>query len=156
MSKIYLLLILLLVSFICVEGFKKGEKGKSKHVHEKRIQPLKKPEDIRVEVMFRPSECSKKSRPGDTLSMHYTGFLQDGTIFDTSSQRGPFSFTLGAGQVIPGWERGLQGMCVGEKRKLTVPPQYAYGEAGHPPVIPPSSTLVFETELYTEYSITNT
>jgi len=138
---------LLLISFICVDSFKKGEKGKSKFSSEKKVQPVKRSEDIKVEVMLRPEECTKKSKSGDTLSMHYTGLLADGTIFDSSVERGPFSFTLGAGQVIPGWERGLQGMCIGEKRKLTIPPQFAYGDQGHPPVIPPKATLTFEVEL---------
>jgi len=105
-------------------------------------------EDVKIEVTYRPEKCDRKSKPGDFVSMHYTGKLQDGSVFDSSLARGtPFSFRLGVGQVILGWEKGLQGMCAGEKRRLTIPPSYAYGEAGHPPVIPPSSTLVFEVEL---------
>jgi len=105
------------------------------------------PPSLKVEVKTRPQECSRKSRTGDTLSMHYTGFLPDGTVFDSSLARGPFSFKLGQGQVIPGWEQGLAGMCVGEKRKLTIPPHLAYGENGYPPVIPPAATLTFDVEL---------
>jgi len=141
--------LLLIGCLCCVEGFKKGEKGRTKKQLEERHQPIKRTEDVQVEVNYRPDTCEKKSRSGDTLSMHYTGTFKDsGKMFDSSVARGePFSFRLGAGQVIQGWERGLQGMCVGEKRRLTIPPHYAYGEVGHPPTIPPLSTLVFEVEL---------
>ncbi len=85
---------------------------------------------------------------GKRVSVHYTGWLTDGAKFDSSVDRGqPFDFTLGAGEVIPGWDEGVAGMHVGGKRRLTIPPALAYGEAGRPPVIPPSATLVFEVEL---------
>lgn len=88
------------------------------------------------------------AKSGDFLVMHYTGTLTDGKKFDSSVDRNePFRFTLGVGQVIEGWDKGVEGMKVGEKRKLTVPYHMAYGEAGFPPVIPPKSTLVFEIEL---------
>jgi len=74
--------------------------------------------------------------------------LEDGTKFDSSVDRGtPFNFILGIGQVIEGWEKGMEGMKVGEKRKLTIQPEYAYGERGVPGVIPPNATLIFEVEL---------
>ena len=85
---------------------------------------------------------------GMQVSVHYQGRLTDGTIFDDSQKRGtPFSFTLGSGQVIPGWEQGIAGMKIGEKRVLTIPPELGYGAAGAGGVIPPNATLVFDVEL---------
>ena len=89
-----------------------------------------------------------ESKVGDNLTVHYTGMLEDGTKFDSSVDRGtPFNFILGVDRVIEGWEKGMEGMKVGEKRKLTIPPEYAYGEGGVPGVIPPNATLIFEVEL---------
>jgi hypothetical protein len=85
---------------------------------------------------------------GSVVSVHYTGKLQDGTVFDSSLTRGqPISFVLGSGQVIKGWDEGILGMRVGEKKTLTVPPEKAYGAEGYPPVIPPNATLIFDVEL---------
>ncbi|MCE2518000.1 MAG: FKBP-type peptidyl-prolyl cis-trans isomerase [Alphaproteobacteria bacterium] len=85
---------------------------------------------------------------GMQVSVHYQGRLTDGTVFDDSHKRGePISFILGRGQVIPGWEQGIEGMTVGEKRTLTIPPELGYGEAGAGDVIPPNATLVFDVEL---------
>ncbi len=88
------------------------------------------------------------AKAGDTVEVHYTGWLTDGTKFDSSIDRGqPFSFHLGAGEVIKGWDDGVSGMKVGEKVKLTIPYSMAYGENGYPPVIPAKATLIFEVEL---------
>ena len=85
---------------------------------------------------------------GATVSVHYIGTLESGETFDSSRDRGqPFGFALGSGQVIPGWDEGIQGMKVGGVRELTIPPELGYGEAGSPPVIPPNATLLFEVEL---------
>jgi FKBP-type peptidyl-prolyl cis-trans isomerase len=85
--------------------------------------------------------------PGAKIKVHYTGTLTDGTTFDSSYDRGePIEFVLGSGQVIPGWEQGIEGMRVGEKRELTIPPNLAYGDRQVGP-IPPNSTLNFEVEL---------
>lgn len=103
-----------------------------------------------------PAGEPKVAQQGDVLSVHYTGRLADGTVFDTSLRPRPsghrmlvqpFNFKLGEGAVIPGWEEGLAGMKVGEKRTLIIPPTLAYGEAGAGNVIPPNATLTFDVEL---------
>jgi len=90
----------------------------------------------------------ESAKLGQRASLHYIGKLDDGTIFDSSHSRGePFSFTLGAGQVIQGWEQGILGMKIGETRILNIPPELGYGERGAGRTIPPNAALTFEVEL---------
>ncbi|MDB4928188.1 MAG: putative FkbP-type peptidyl-prolyl cis-trans isomerase [Myxococcaceae bacterium] len=102
--------------------------------------------DLQIEEL--KAGTGDEATTGKTVDVHYTGWLTDGTKFDSSVDRGrPFSFPLGAGRVIKGWDQGVAGMKVGGKRKLTIPPALGYGARGAGAVIPPDATLVFEVEL---------
>merc|ERR1712186_196659 len=103
---------------------------------------------LKVENVSKPDTCDKVARNGDMLSMHYVGTLESGAKFDSSYDRSePFKFQIGVGQVIRGWEEGVFGMCIGEKRKLIVPPELGYGDQGAGQVIPGGATLYFDIEL---------
>lgn len=105
-----------------------------------------KEEDLKIETL--KEGTGTVARAGKKITVHYTGRLADGKVFDSSEQRqAPFPFTLGSGQVIQGWEKGVAGMKVGERRKLTIPPAMGYGARGVGSVIPPNATLMFEVEL---------
>lgn len=148
------LLALLLASFLLVSaacgdddgGGDDGEDGGDVAASECSNEEVETPEGL----IYKDIECGEGEEPetGDTISVHYTGTLEDGTEFDSSIPRGqPFQFVLGAGQVIQGWDIGFQGMKVGGKRELKIPPELGYGPDGSPPTIPPNSTLIFEVEL---------
>ena len=102
--------------------------------------------DLQIEELVQGT--GPEATKGQQVKVHYTGWLTDGKKFDSSVDRGqPFAFQLGSGQVIQGWDRGVAGMKVGGKRKLTIPPELGYGPRGFPGAIPPNATLVFEVEL---------
>jgi FKBP-type peptidyl-prolyl cis-trans isomerase FkpA len=128
------------------EPEEKGRKdaGDSTEKKEKKVITTKsglKYEDLKV-------GSGEPAKAGDTVEVHYTGWLKDGTKFDSSHDRGkPFSFELGIGNVIKGWDEGVAGMKAGGKRKLMIPPDLGYGKRGSPPAIPPDSELIFEVEL---------
>uniref|UniRef100_A0A161Y3W5 peptidylprolyl isomerase n=1 Tax=Daucus carota subsp. sativus TaxID=79200 RepID=A0A161Y3W5_DAUCS len=97
--------------------------------------------ELQIGVKFKPQSCDIKAHKGDKIGVHYRGKLTDGTVFDSSFERGdPIEFELG-------WDQGLLGMCVGEKRKLKIPAKLGYGAQGSPPTIPGGATLIFDTEL---------
>jgi peptidylprolyl isomerase/FKBP-type peptidyl-prolyl cis-trans isomerase FkpA len=100
-----------------------------------------------VEIEEQQVGAGAEATAGLKVEVHYTGWLLDGKQFDSSRGGDPFSFKLGAGQVIKGWDQGVAGMKVGGKRKLTIPPELGYGLRGFPGVIPSQATLVFEVEL---------
>ena len=102
--------------------------------------------ELKIEKLVAGNGASPKR--GQAVTVHYTGWFTNGGKFDSSVDRKePFTFVLGMGQVIAGWDQGVAAMRVGDKVKLTIPPELAYGAAGYPGAIPPNSTLIFEVEL---------
>ncbi|KAI0298509.1 hypothetical protein BC826DRAFT_997758 [Russula brevipes] len=107
------------------------------------------PKELEIKTTYEPSYCKPKAKKGDAIKVHYTGKLfSNGNKFDSSHDRAqPLPLTLGVGQVIKGWDEGLVGMCIGEKRTLTIPSDMAYGDHGFGSVIPPKAALIFDVEL---------
>ena len=104
--------------------------------------------DTELKIEKLTEGTGEAARKGERVTVHYTGWLTDGSKFDSSVDRGdPFQFVLGAGQVIQGWDEGVAGMKVGGHRTLIIPPQMGYGAAGAGGVIPPNAVLVFDVEL---------
>eukprot|EP00959_Pyramimonas_sp_CCMP1952_P329336 6894898-Pyramimonas_sp.AAC.1 len=134
------------VSVADAKDFKKLQIGVKWYVHHASIS--ERPPSVMVHDLLcanpirslfehKPELCTRKAKRGDEVKVHYKGTLTDGTVFDESHQRGsPIRFTLGEQQVIEGWDAGINGMCVGEKRKLKIPSHMGYGDAGSPPTIP--------------------
>jgi FKBP-type peptidyl-prolyl cis-trans isomerase len=104
--------------------------------------------DFKTKITDMRNGTGPEAKAGDTVSVHYTGTLENGTKFDSSRDRGqPFSFPLGKGRVIKGWDVGVAGMKVGGQRKLVIPPEEGYGARGAGAAIPPNATLYFDVEL---------
>lgn len=148
-NTLILLAFLVVVLGIISVVIKPNAAGKNKSTQ---MENTQKNMELKVEILKEGAGAGVQN--GQIVSVHYTGWLDDGlpaqagTKFDSSLDRGrPFEFTLGAGQVIQGWDLGVLNMKIGEKRRLTIPAGMAYGERGVPEVIPPNATLIFEVEL---------
>lgn len=125
-----------------------GLKGSKTNIEEKPLTVTNTNQTTSLKIEDLTEGTGKAAESGDTLTVNYKGTLLNGTQFDSSYDRGqPFKFTLGAGQVIAGWDQGVLGMKIGGKRKLTIPPELGYGSRGAGADIPPNSTLIFEVEL---------
>jgi len=140
---VFLIIVLILIAAGLVYYFDFYQKKNMKEENKITNQTA---DRLKIEILEKGNGAAAKN--GDTIVVHYIGTLENGTKFDSSLDRGrPFSFVLGAGQVIAGWEQGILGMRIGEKRKLTIAPELAYGEAGAGNAIPPNATLIFEINL---------
>ncbi len=137
---------LIVIGLIVMAIFSPAREGVGLHNDVENMDDSNNQEGLIIEVLQEGSGAEAKA--GDMVSVHYTGTLLDGTKFDSSLDRGtPFEFPLGAGHVIAGWDQGVAGMKIGEKRMLTIPAELAYGDRGAGALIGPGETLIFEVEL---------
>ncbi|MCK4525160.1 MAG: FKBP-type peptidyl-prolyl cis-trans isomerase [Candidatus Andersenbacteria bacterium] len=127
------------------------QNNSEENIEDQLNQIINKPNNKKMELqidILKEGSGEIEAKEGDIIAVHYTGTLEDGAKFDSSLDRGEtFSFTIGAGQVIKGWDEGTVGMKIGEKRKLTIPPELGYGDRGVGNIIQPNATLIFEIEL---------
>ncbi len=125
-----------------------GSNGQTSQQNQQPVRSQTLPNGLKIDE-YNMGTGERTTKVGDTIAVHYIGYLPDGKVFDTSlkGQKQPFAFKLGAGQVIQGWDIGLQDMKVGAVRRLTIPAALAYGSRGYPPTIPPDTPLVFDTQL---------
>lgn len=147
MKKVFLLIFLIIIFVFYFLSQKNIEEQKSNNMEQTAEvnQGQDEKQGLKIETLKQGS--GEEVKKNDVIAVHYTGRLEDGTKFDSSLDRGePFTFTLGIGQVIKGWDLGVLGMKIGEKRQLTIPPELGYGAGGIGP-IPPNATLIFEIEL---------
>ncbi len=144
MKKIILIVTLLLLPLFLTGCGKTTEKSV---VEQDQLKQIENMTELKIEIL-KEGIGDREIKAGDQISVHYTGTLVDGTKFDSSLDQGqPFTFTIGINQVIQGWDQGLIGMKIGEKRKLIIPSSLAYGKEGAGALIPPNATLIFEVEL---------
>ncbi|CAI9720282.1 FK506-binding protein 2 [Octopus vulgaris] len=112
---------------------------------EKKKEPL---DDVKIEILKKSEKCERKVKRGDLLKVKYKGYLENGKVFDDSEkQKHPFVFQVDGGTMIKGWQLGLKGACLGETRKLIIPPKYGFGEYGNPVGIPGNSIVIFDIEI---------
>lgn len=152
MNKKSIIIILAIILIVVIGGIYLFLQGGNKNINQQQnVAPIEKDnsyqtQGIKIEILKQGT--GEASKEGDNITVNYVGTLEDGKKFDSSIDRNePFSFVLGERRVIQGWEIGVLGMKVGEKRRLTIPPELAYGEWGAGDIIPANATLIFEIEL---------
>ena len=139
--------VMIVVGMLIYLGFVRGSAPQQEVLNTTTLVNVATSSSPQVHIEVVQEGTGAQAENGNSVSVKYTGKLNDGTIFDSSDRHGPIEFTLGKNEVIPGWEIGVLGMKVGEKRTLIIPPELAYGASGVPPVIPPNATLTFDVEL---------
>jgi FKBP-type peptidyl-prolyl cis-trans isomerase len=141
---IVILLVVVFVIFLLMKPKESMAPDNAKNTDQASLIQTQKMDEVKIEVL--QEGTGEASKVGDILTVNYTGTLENGTQFDSSIGRAPFSFTLGQNRVIQGWEQGMLNMKVGEKRRLTIPSSLGYGSSGTGR-IPPNATLIFEVDL---------